>query len=198
MKRRLTTILAVCLGSGLAIGSAAHANDSYSRAGFSADNYHSAVSNRFHREPLRLSVRVKLNGNGSLPLRRLISREHNIDTRNYDLRSVSVRSKQRRDACADLQVGHRSSGAVYLREGTTRIHAPSARGQVPWTLHVADARVRRISVELVPKQNRVLSDRRDPSYNSGYNSGYAFNDRSRVTVRRIGRNSRAFGFANDR
>lgn len=179
MKPRLA-IAATVLGTAVAIAGAAQANDSFPRTGSGYDNYHRAVTAKSYSEPVRLQVKYRLNGHGSVPLRRLIASKYNIDTRNYDLRSVSVRSKQRRDACADLQIGHRSSGSVYLREGVTRIDAPRARGEVPWTLHVADARVRQISVVLVPKHDLAYSDR------GRYNSGYAFQSSGRTGFSRSG------------
>ena len=172
MKRRLTSAAAI-LGSAILFAPLAQADNSYSRSGYSYDNYHRVAAVKVQREPVRLKVKYRLNGDGSVPLRRLIQNEYNIDTRDYDLQRVSIRSKQRRDACVDLHVGHRTSGVRNLREGVTRIDAPRARGNAPWTLHFADARVREINVLLVPKQNVAYSDRgfkRD----RGYNSGYAF------------------------
>ena len=193
MNRRLVTALSAVLGIGLAFASTAQANDRFSRDGFNTNRFNDARVARAHREPVQLRVKLRLNGHGSVGLRRLISREHNIDTRDYDLRTVSVRSKQRRDACAELYIGNRSTGVINLREGVTRFDAPRVRGEVPWTLQVADARVREVRVVLVPKERRHFTQRIDRSSRSGFalnNSGRNGFTQPRVTTRRLG--SRSF------
>ena len=193
MNRRLVTVLSTGLGIGLAVASTAQANDRFSRDGFNGNRFNDARITRAHREPVQLRVKLRLNGHGSVGLRRLISREHNIDTRGYDLRTVSVRSKQRRNACAELFIGQRSTGLRNLHEGVTRFDAPRVRGDAPWTLQVADARVREVRVVLVPKERRHFTQRDDRLNRSGFalnNSGRNGFTQPRVTTRRLG--SRSF------
>lgn len=104
-----------------------------------------------HTRPLTLYTKVKVNGDYRIPLRRLLEEQHGINTQDYRIRSIAVHNKARYPACADLQVGRRSTGVVDLNRGTTHINAPRGRQDGRWVLEVGAARVRGITVRLEPR-----------------------------------------------
>ena len=134
----------------------------YSPAGYGKhDRHYSRYS-----QPLSLSFKVRLNGDSTVRLRRMIEDRYGIDTRQYRLRSVAVGNKARYGACAELITGRYSTGPIDLYRGSNQLHsAAGQRGK--WVLHLDDARVRRIRVELEPLYQQHAY-RRGGEYRRGY------------------------------
>ncbi|MEM7080634.1 MAG: hypothetical protein AAF513_18600 [Pseudomonadota bacterium] len=105
-----------------------------------------------YQRPLKLRMKVRADGNRTFSLRRMLQDRYGINTRDYRIESVAIRNKARHYACADLSVGRRSSGVIDLPRGVTHIYA-TGRGNGAWKLNVENARVRAITVNLVPKHN---------------------------------------------
>lgn len=140
----ISTFVTLMLGATLSTN--VMARDWYAYDGYDDDGY----SSYYDDAPIPLSMKIKINGQGRVGLRRLIERHHHIDTRNYRLRTVVVDNKATYPACAELSVGHRSSGVVDLQRGSTYIPVPRGSARGAWVLNVDAARLRRVHVELVP------------------------------------------------
>lgn len=168
---KIKTVIALVLS--LSLAGVAHAQRTYDRWG---DSHHSNYGDRHDRyQPIQLNLRYKANGSQRIPLRRLIQSQHNIDTRDYRIRTVTIRNKARYDACADLRVGDRSTGPVYLQRGITTLNAPRGRSDGRWMLQVDAARVRGISIVLEPKRRHASFDRRDDRRYAHNDQGYVHN-----------------------
>ena len=117
------------------------------------DRYDRRRDVRFgHRGPVTLQLDYNANGAGRVPLKRLLRDQYGIDSSEWRIRSVNVRNKSRYNACADLTVGGRSTGPVYLPRGTTTIAAPRGRSDGRWVLDFENAKVRDVAVTLVPRR----------------------------------------------
>lgn len=124
-------------------------NDSY-RGGRHVDTRH-------HRSgPITVRINYDANGDGQLRLKRLLRDQHGINPNDWRIRSVNVRHKSRREACADLTVGGRSTGPVYLRKGITTLQAPRGNANGGWVLGFENAKLRDVAVVLDPvRDNRA-------------------------------------------
>ncbi len=101
-------------------------------------------------DPVTIRLNFDANGDGRIRLKRMLRDQHGIDPNEWRIRSVNVRHKSRRDACADLTVGGRSTGPVNLRKGITTIVAPRGAGDGAWVLGFENAKVRDVAVVLEP------------------------------------------------
>ena len=157
------------LAAGAALSIPVLADDDYrrgaydnSRDGYSAryDRRHNSAyqrgryANSGQHGPVTVRLRYDANGSGNIALKRMLRDQHGIDTSDWRIRSVNIRNKSRRDACADLTVGGRSTGPVNLRRGITTIAAPRSRSDGRWVLGFENARVRDVAVVLEPRGNR--------------------------------------------
>lgn len=161
MKARHSLIAAVC--ATLFFAGAAQARD-YSDRYDRYDRYERDRSahyerDRYHRDharlaPVKLRLDVYSNGHARVPLKRMLREQYGINPNDYRIRSVAIRNKNRHNACADLKIGHRSTGPVFLRRGVTHIKAPGGRraAEGRWVLNLDAARVRGVSVVLEPKR----------------------------------------------
>ena len=121
-----------------------------------------------HSGPITLRLNYDANGDGRISLRRLLERQHDINPDNWRIRSVNLRHKSKRVACADLSIGGRSTGPVYLRKGITTLHAPRGRTNGRWMLDYENIKLRDVAVTLEPiRHYRQGDDRRysDRVYN---------------------------------
>jgi hypothetical protein len=90
-------------------------------------------------------------------LKRLLRDQHGINPNDWRIRSVNVRHKSRREACADLTVGGRSTGPVYLRKGVTTLQAPRGSAHGGWLLGFENAKLRDVAVVLEPVRDGRLN-----------------------------------------
>lgn len=101
--------------------------------------------------PVTVRLNYDANGSGAIPLKRLLRDQHGINPNEWRLRSVNIRNRSRRDACADLSIGGRSTGVIDLRSGVTSISAPRTRSDGRWVLNYENAKVRDVAVILEPR-----------------------------------------------
>lgn len=167
MKLRLLITAATLL-----LGATSAWGDRYDRYGDYRYNDHRGYKNAYaydHQRPLKLRMKVRADGNRSFPLRRMLEDRYGINTRDYRIESIAIRNKARHYACADLNVGKRSSGVIDLPRGVTHIYAPG-RGNGAWKLNVENARVRAITVNLVPKNRYAHNTKRYSHQDYSYRS----------------------------
>lgn len=129
-------------------------NSRYDRRYDSAERYNRHVDRRHGSQgPVTLRLYYDANGSGRIRLKRMLRDQHGINPDDWRIRSVNIRNKSRRDACADLTVGGRSTGPVYLRKGLTSISAPRSRSDGRWVLDFENAKVRDVAVILEPRHS---------------------------------------------
>jgi|GEM_PF-2940083 len=162
-------------------------NSRYSRSNRYNDDYR--YSNRRseghsyrHQGPVTVRLSYDANGDGRIRLKRMLRDQHGIDANDWRIRAVNIRNKSRYEACADLSVGGRSTGPVFLRRGLTTIDAPRGRSDGRWVLGFENAKVRDVAVILEPR--RESRNTRSNSRSHKRDDGYAWNGpRGRVSGR---------------
>lgn len=124
------------------------------RSNFRNDHRDRGDSRYRNNGPVTVRLNYDANGSGTVSLKRLLRKQHGINSDEWRIRSVNVRNRSRGHAYANLSVGSRSTGAINLRRGTTSIQAPSNRSDGQWVLNFRNAKVRDVAVILEPRGQR--------------------------------------------
>lgn len=166
--KKLTTRSLVAgglLGACVAMSTPVFADNDYRRGaydslsvryenGYNSNHQRGRYANYSRQGPVTVRLNYDANGSGRISLRRMLRDQHGLDTSDWQIRSVRIRNKTRREACADLSVAGRSTGPVYLRRGITTIDAPRSRSDGRWVLGFENAKVRDVAVVLERKRDR--------------------------------------------
>lgn len=137
------------------------------------------VDSRYrHSGPVTVRLNYDANGDGQIGLKRMLKNQHGIDPNEWRIRSVNVRHKSRREACADLTVGGRSTGPVYLRKGITTIVAPRGDRDGRWVLGFENVKLRDVAVVLEPRRGNRGGKYRPLDRDDGHRD-LSFNSRNR-------------------
>ena len=142
-------------------------------------NRHVDSQSRHRRSgPVTVRLNYDANGDGQIGLKRMLRSQHGIDPNEWRIRSVNVRHKSRREACADLTVGGRSTGPVYLRKGITTIVAPRGDRDGRWVLGFENVKLRDVAVVLEPRRGSRGGKYRPLERDNGHRD-LSFNSRTR-------------------